>query len=842
MLNACTANATISCDARFSWSPLNRTVRGGGNTAHFAIAPLKSVAQAPKSATTALLIRQSTTTPRTAPSIPRENSVQPLPAWLQDAATPQQPFQLPTYAQDSSGADQQGGAYSNKELDQLISHVSLHPATSSRLPAVYSWLRSINHGFDSRLCTTFISAFVHARQPAAALKIFFWMVAESEHGQEELTPTVHTYTAAMQAATAARAFSQASMIWKHAQNARVRADEQMSCTYMAALFHAGGHSQVIQMFDSIRSRTSTPPPQAYVLAIRAYTKTGDSEAALSLWDEMQAELQQDLPGQAYSAAISACAHSKDPQQAHSIFRMMVRNGIDPDCVSCTALMHAYASTGAWRDTEALLQQMHDRGVQPRQHTYVALMAAYGAADELGRAVALWRAMMSPDWTGPPAGVHALAVLLKAVGRGDAVCGASAELGEALFTEAIADAPYACRQAVGLPRVGVAGPAEVVLAKTWSQRTEEGFHATEALFSRRSSGGASPASVAAAADTRQEVRESQHIRNGEECGAAAGTAGSRWAWNGARAPAEPVAASSAGRGGGTASVDADSGGVEGPQQTPPVSMYSAGRAAAGDSARAAAAVQEDRLDVDAAEALVSELTRQGCSGSPDQAGSQMINDVVCLALMMTYLRAGQWRECVAVIGRARELGVSPTSRMVNTAMYAAACAKQPHVAEALFDSIAGEPWRVSWETLVFAYSKCGMHSEAEAAVAQMQADNTPLRDYVAVALIQAYSEAGKWRVALRIEKRLKQLGIRPTVHVLNALLTVCVRHHVYDRGVNLLTRFKVRDGPGRTRVTELLGRAVCQEEVSAIETQQVLATALSGVAAAVGGALIRSGLF
>jgi hypothetical protein len=120
--------------------------------------------------------------------------------------------------------------------------------------------------------------------------------------------------------------------------------------------------------------------------------------------------------------------------------------------------------------------------------------------------------------------------------------------------------------------------------------------------------------------------------------------------------------------------------------------------------------------------------------------------------------------------------------------------------------------------------------------------TPLRDYAAVALIQAYSEAGLWQKALQVGGRLRDLKIRPTVHVLNALLTVCVRYQKYDRGIRILQKFQVKEGPQRTHVTEALVRVVCEEEVSTIDAQQAIATALSAVAAAVGGALIKGGLF
>lgn len=230
---------------------------------------------------------QTSPKPPAASLSPTEKSPHPLPAWLREAADPQLRFRPPASNPDVSKAQHHPVAYSNKDLDQLILRLSQNPATCSRLSTVHNWLKSIDHGFDSRLCTTLISAYVHARQPAAALKIFFWMVAESENGREEIIPTVYTYTAAIQAATAARAFSEAATIWKHAQSARVRADAQLSCTYMAALFQAGCYSQVLQIFDRMRDRQQQTPAQAYVAAIRSLTKMGESQAALQLWDEMQ---------------------------------------------------------------------------------------------------------------------------------------------------------------------------------------------------------------------------------------------------------------------------------------------------------------------------------------------------------------------------------------------------------------------------------------------------------------------------------------------------------------------------------------------------------------------------
>lgn len=235
-------------------------------------------------------LRRPTTGPQ------RYDGAESLPQWLREAADPRQSFKPPTLHRDSRTAVNSHAHYSNKELDRMVQTVSVDPLTCDRVQDIYRWLMDVQHAFDSRLCTTFITAFVRANQPAAALNVYFWMVAEFEKGRDELSPTVHTYTAAIQAATTARVFSQASIIWRHAQGSPIRSDQQLTCTYMAALYQAGYFSQVLQLFESLHNRLLTVSAQAYVLAIRAHTKMGESREALDLWDEMQEMLEPNLSG------------------------------------------------------------------------------------------------------------------------------------------------------------------------------------------------------------------------------------------------------------------------------------------------------------------------------------------------------------------------------------------------------------------------------------------------------------------------------------------------------------------------------------------------------------------
>lgn len=72
--------------------------------------------------------------------------------------------------------------------------------------------------------------------------------------------------------------------------------------------------------------------------------------------------------------------------------------------------------------------------------------------------------------------------------------------------------------------------------------------------------------------------------------------------------------------------------------------------------------------------------------PLPKGKGPVNEVVCGALMLAYERGGKWEDAVAVLGRARTLGITPNTIMYNTAMSALGKAGKSDAARALFDQM------------------------------------------------------------------------------------------------------------------------------------------------------------
>ena len=64
-------------------------------------------------------------------------------------------------------------------------------------------------------------------------------------------------------------------------------------------------------------------------------------------------------GHAYAAAISACAVGSAWPRAVQLFDEMRAANIQPDVVSCTALISALGADGQWQRAETVIRWMHE---------------------------------------------------------------------------------------------------------------------------------------------------------------------------------------------------------------------------------------------------------------------------------------------------------------------------------------------------------------------------------------------------------------------------------------------------------------------------------------------------
>ena len=227
--------------------------------------------------------------------------------------------------------------------------------------------------------------------------------------------------------------------------------------------------------------------------------------------------------------------------------------------------------------------------------------------------------------------------------------------------------------------------------------------------------------------------------------------------------------------------------------------------------------------------------------------KLVNAPVFGALSKAYMIQAMWRECTACIGRARahRLGDAPHMPLYNMAMWAAAQRGQVHVLRVLLRYVPMPLRRQGYECLTWCHAFRADPRAAERTLAEAVELEVPISDYAIVALILSYSNAGQPQHAVQVRHRVAEFGDvheLATQHVLNMLMTVCVKHRMYARGVQIVSSFQVYQQHQRSAVTQLLMDTLYSRSITSIEQQHAVASALSAAAAAAGGALIRSGLF
>jgi len=84
----------------------------------------------------------------------------------------------------------------------------------------------------------------------------------------------------------------------------------------------------------------------------------------------------------YNAAISACEKGRQPQQALKLLQEMHLRGLEPDLITCNALVRTYEGVNeAQQAAEALIQR---QGLVPNDITYTALIST----SEIGKSTEL----------------------------------------------------------------------------------------------------------------------------------------------------------------------------------------------------------------------------------------------------------------------------------------------------------------------------------------------------------------------------------------------------------------------------------------------------------------------
>ena len=780
-----------------------------------------------------------------------------LPAALYRLVDPASPVDLPAPGSIKlSPAD-------NRELDKLVGALGRSKATWRRALVLHEWLLQIGHKADDRLCTTLIRVCAQHGQAVTALSLYEWMRTPVSAGGAGLECTVYTYTAAMRAALMGNMLDRALEVWAHAEADHAREIDCRLCTTLIEVCaRRGDTDRALETYHRMRAAPSdsklAPTVHAYTAAMRAAAEGGRPAAALAIWDDMQ-NAGCKPTGHAYSAVISACAAGGEWQRAVALFDEMMKWGVKPDVVSCTALVTALGADGQWERAEKVVEWMLRNDIRPNVRTYTALVGALANARQWDRAAEIVSRMKAHALgTGVEPNAYTYSALLKAMGDHG-----KWQMAEALFaeleSEQLAELQGGEYGGVSVDGYGASSfETEAVLREDTSESPEE-RRAADILVARTAElalksldeedfdGARSPRvcsnnAVAISAPGFSYFSSTPRTPTGGESPVSH--------FDGAvEAEAEAVSnnplfgdawttANAASRGlqfdlGSALNLDLEKIDLPAAAVTSPTSPRSS---SSSHGNGATAAKRSPASPVSAAQHAQQQQHSRISAGK----SRGVVNEVVCGALMLAYERAGKWQEAVAVLERAKLLGITPNTVMYNTAVSALGKGGQLEAARELFKTCPS-PDAVTFETLIAAHGMAGEVEAAEALLQKMQSAGHIAQDYAYCGIIAAHSLRGDYRAALRVKDRAVSAGVAPSVHLYNALIAACDRARQYDKALELGQEMATV-GVTPNAVTQELLDGVCKGGVAAIENQQAAIAALSAAVAAAGTVLMRSGIF
>lgn len=672
---------------------------------------------------------------------------------------------------------------------------------------LHEWLLAAGHALDGRLATTLLRAASQHGAAVTALGLYDWMRAPVEEGGAALQPTVFTYTAAMRAALAGGLLDRALQVWDDAAAAGCAPDCRMATALVEVSARRGDTDRALAAYaamrDAPRGSRLSPSVHAYTAAMRAAAEGGRPEAALAIWDDLEATRPAVRPtGHAFAAAISACAGAGDWRRAVRLFEAMLAQGVKPDVVSCTALVAALGGGGRADDAAAAVRWMLAAGVRPNVRTYTALLSAQAGARRWDLALDTLARMKGSSSSASGSGSGAFSSS-RGGGRLAAVAAAATAASPSSTSSSDAAAAAAAAGATGvepnaytysalIKAAGEQGQwrlAEAIfgeleaeaLAAREAQRAQEravaaevsgGSEASASKDSRKAAAAAAPAPAAAAARNplRSSIdasrRDSIDVRSfnlaaqlAEEVLDGFATEGDEEGGGTSTPPCSPASPAPL-----SPASNSSSSTLSPSSSAAALSRYSWAAAAPASAAAAAAdasnpwggAGDDDDAGAAAAWSPAAAAPASAAIAAPSPSTGRppaLLNEVVCGALMAAHERAGRADDAVRVLSRAAALGVAPNAVLFNTALAALGRRGRFDEALALFEAMPfSPPDAVAHETLVAAAGVAGRPADAEAAFERLLAAGHAPRDYAFCGLIAAHSAAGDLKSALAVRER------------------------------------------------------------------------------------------
>ena len=492
---------------------------------------------------------------------------------------------------------------------------------------------------DARLATAYLEVCGRRGDAEAALALYRAMRAAPR--ASPLTPTVHTYTAAMRAAASGGRWGEALAVWADLEAAGVR-----------------------------------PTGHAYAAAISACAGAGEWRTAVDLFEGMLGRgVKPDVVS--CTALVGALGAAGQAPAAERVVAWMLGAGVRPNARTYSALLEAFGAGRDWGRAVALLGRMMEGvGGVPRAAAAEPACAALDPPLPAGLGL------------GVPPNAYTMSAFLKAAGDQGRW-----ELADAVFS----DLEAAALAAGGGGEGKAAGPAPA-FTPAFTPHTPSGESTPGGLA-------AAVAEHVLAGEDGGVMAGAGGLAAHAGGKASSGGALPPLVWPTERAPATtasrfPWAASPASAAAAAAAAGSvnpwheEEEGESGPATPPPPQRSAL-------TAQLAALPADDLIEGavvggGAAGAGAQQQPRPASSSSSSAAAASSwsprsaLNEVVCGALMAALERSGQARAAVRVLDRARALGIAPNTVMHNTALAALGRVGRWREAEALFAGLSPPP--------------------------------------------------------------------------------------------------------------------------------------------------------
>ncbi|KAG0572576.1 hypothetical protein KC19_VG107000 [Ceratodon purpureus] len=147
----------------------------------------------------------------------------------------------------------------------------------------------------------------------------------------------------------------------------------------------GRMRDAMAVFKRFQGAGLKPDVVSYTTLIQGFGKLKSYNKVTDVFSQMQrSRCPPDL--KFCTVLISTFGNGGLPVLAESAMKYAHAQGLEPDAIAYTALVHAYAQEGLWEEAEKALRDMLDAGVVDNR-PYAALVSAYGKAglmDHVGR--------------------------------------------------------------------------------------------------------------------------------------------------------------------------------------------------------------------------------------------------------------------------------------------------------------------------------------------------------------------------------------------------------------------------------------------------------------------------